>query len=122
MSVAPGFNMCRLPKFHAYIRQSFLRARVPIISITVAPWIMFTNAESTFLKTFLPAFCAHHTNLLGKAEGQRKVKRIKGRQSEWVLQEVFPLFVKQFCADSPSGPKLDDLRKVNISYSQHFEN
>jgi len=83
---------------------------------------MFNDAQSTFLKTFLPAFRAHYDNLLLKAEGQRKVKKIKGFQKAWVLQEVFPLFVKQFGADSPSGPKLDDLRDVNISYSQDFEN
>jgi hypothetical protein len=83
---------------------------------------MFTDAESTFLKTFLPAFHAYYANLLVKAEGQRKVKKIKGRQREWVLQKVFPLFVKQFDADSPSGPKLDDLRAVNISYSRYVEN
>ena len=83
---------------------------------------MFNHAESTFLHTFLPAFRAHYSSLLVKAEGERKVKKIKGRQKEWVLQEVFPLFVKEFGADSPSEPKLGDLREVNILYSQYFEN
>ena len=86
--------------------------------------MMFTDAESTFLKTFLPAFHAYYATLLLKAEGERKVKKVKGCQKEWVLQEVFPLFVKQFGFDSSSesGPKLDHLREVNTVNFQYFEN
>jgi len=75
----------------------------------------FTEEESAFLQTYLPAFHAHCTTLLQRAEGQRKVKNTKGDKRGWILQTVFQPFLKKFDADSPSGPNLDDLRGVHIS-------
>jgi hypothetical protein len=72
----------------------------------------FTQEETTFLRTYLEAFRAYHETLLQKAEGQRKVKNTKGSQKDWVLQNVFQPFLKQFHGGSTSEPNLDNLRKV----------
>jgi hypothetical protein len=82
----------------------------------------FTEDETAFLQTYLQAFQAHCATLLQRAEGQRKVKNTKGSKKDWVLHNVFQPFLKRFDSDSPSGPNLCDLRKVNISNNSVFRN
>jgi hypothetical protein len=68
----------------------------------------FTQEETTFLQTYLPAFRAYHNTLLQRAEGQRKVKNTKGSQKDWVLQNVFQPFLEKFHVSLTSRVNLDD--------------
>ena len=77
----------------------------------------FSNEETNFLKTHLPAYEALCYQLAEKATGSRGT--VKGQKKDWVLSKVFPIFVKEFSSDQKGDPQLQLLQTVG-SLLQHF--
>jgi hypothetical protein len=71
----------------------------------------FNVAETTFLKAHLPAYGALCQQLTEQAT--RETGSLKGRKKDWILSNVFPIFVKQFSSDQNGGPQLQSLQAVS---------
>jgi len=73
----------------------------------------FSEDETNFLKTHLPAYGALCHQLGEHATGPRGTGSVKGCKTDWVISKVFPEFVKQFSSDQNGGPQLQSLQAVS---------
>ncbi len=73
----------------------------------------FSKDEINFLGTYLSAYEALCHQLAEKATGPNGKESIKGLKKDWVLENVFPTFVKEFSSDQTGGPQLQSLQTVS---------
>lgn len=70
----------------------------------------FSEAETDFLKSNLPAYEALCHQLEGKGT---RPQSIRGPKKVWVLSEIYPKFVREFSSDQDGGPQLSSLKEVS---------
>jgi hypothetical protein len=73
----------------------------------------FSNEETNFLKTHLPAYEALCHQLAKQATGPRGTGSVKGCKKDWIISKVFSEFVKHFLSDQDGGPQLQSLQAVS---------
>lgn len=72
----------------------------------------FSVEERDFLRSHLPAYRAHCTELDKLGSGPRKLQGVKGDKKSWVYRHVYPNFSRKFS----SGSNTQSLKQVCIGY------
>lgn len=82
------------------------------------PQGVFTEGERDWINSnWVPEFRAYAKTL--PKQGTRGIKGSKGKKKAWVMEKVYPAYVKQHNSEGPGGPSLESLKYVRIHYHGH---
>lgn len=77
----------------------------------------FNDDKQGFLRTFLLTCHEYYQMLAKQGTGKWGVKGTKGKKRNWVLDNVYPAFTKQFNSAGPNGPNIVSLKDVSTLLS-----
>jgi hypothetical protein len=78
----------------------------------------FDQKQKKFLNSHLPAYHEYYKSQAEKGTGVRGIRGIKGNKREWVLNNVYPDFAREFKSDGPEGPNIASLKDVSFTCLQ----